>query len=62
MSSSNHVARVRLLYKSCLKLHRALPHEMKSIGDVYIKEEFRRNKTASVDQSHDFLKAWSVSI
>ena len=55
-----HVQKVRLLYKSCLKLHRGLPIHMKAIGDTYVKDEFRRHKNADPQQTQVFMEAWAV--
>lgn len=56
-----HVQKVRLLYKTCLKLHRGLPIHMKAIGDAYVKDEFRRHKAAEKAQVDVFMEAWAVS-
>jgi len=32
------------LYRRILRAHRALPHEMRSLGDDYVRAEFRRHK------------------
>jgi len=32
------------LYRALLRAHRALPFEMRSLGDNYVKSEFRRHK------------------
>jgi len=32
------------LYRALLRAHRALPFEMRSLGDGYVKSEFRRHK------------------
>lgn len=60
ISAMSHVQRVRLLYKTCLKLHRGLPLQMKAIGDSYVKDEFRRHKGANEVQTIAFMEAWSV--
>ena len=60
-SRLSHLQGVRLLYKSCLKLHRGLPLELKAIGDSYVKEEFRRHKEASPEHSKVFMQQWAVS-
>merc|ERR1712012_780394 len=55
----NHTQKVRLLYKSCLKLHRGLPLHLKAIGDTYVKDEFRRHKKADSAQTQIFMEAWA---
>ena len=32
------------LYRAVLRAHRRLPHEMRSLGDDYVKAEFRRHQ------------------
>jgi len=60
LGGMNHVQKVRLLYKTCLKLHRGLPIHLKAIGDTYVKDEFRRHKKADVQQTQIFMEAWAV--
>ncbi|KAL7417815.1 hypothetical protein BDY24DRAFT_373014 [Mrakia frigida] len=47
------------LYRRLLRSHRNLPIEMRSLGDTYIKDEFRRHKTAD-NPLHiiGFLSQW----
>ncbi|XP_006012087.1 succinate dehydrogenase assembly factor 3, mitochondrial [Latimeria chalumnae] len=52
--------RVRALYKKLLWLHRLLPLELKTLGDQYVKEEFRRNKTASPGEAKRFMIEWET--
>ncbi|XP_023328412.1 succinate dehydrogenase assembly factor 3, mitochondrial [Eurytemora carolleeae] len=59
MSQLTHVNQVRLLYKSCLKLHRGLPLHLKAIGDTYVKDEFRRHKKVEPAQAKMFMEAWA---
>ncbi|KAF6033079.1 hypothetical protein EB796_008660 [Bugula neritina] len=59
MSTLNHQQRVRLLYKSILRLHRSLPKPMKELGDSYAKEEFRRHKKANEAHTALFMKEWT---
>ncbi|XP_009451932.1 succinate dehydrogenase assembly factor 3, mitochondrial isoform X1 [Pan troglodytes] len=53
-----HVSRVRALYKRVLQLHRVLPPDLKSLGDQYVKDEFRRHKTVGSDEAQRFLQEW----
>ena len=53
---ASHVQRVRILYKSILKLHRGLPTEMKELGDQYVRDEFRRHKT--LKEADDQIKVF----
>ncbi|NP_001404649.1 succinate dehydrogenase assembly factor 3, mitochondrial isoform c precursor [Mus musculus] len=53
-----HVSRVRALYRRILLLHRALPPDLKALGDQYVKDEFRRHKTVGPGEAQRFLKEW----
>jgi hypothetical protein len=47
------------LYRTVLKLHRrALPQEMREIGDRYARSEFKAHKSANVGQVKVFAKEW----
>ncbi|KAB5517747.1 hypothetical protein PHYPO_G00170730 [Pangasianodon hypophthalmus] len=58
MASPAHVSRVRALYKRILVLHRFMPIELRVLGDQYVKDEFRRHKSASPEQVQVFMKEW----
>ncbi|MCJ8749547.1 hypothetical protein PDJAM_G00177590 [Pangasius djambal] len=58
MASPAHVSRVRALYKRILVLHRFMPIDLRSLGDQYVKDEFRRHKSASPEQVQVFMKEW----
>ena len=60
IGSLSHVQKVRLLYKSCLKLHRGLPIHLKAIGDSYVRDEFKRHKKAEAEQVKTFMEAWAT--
>ncbi len=60
MSSGSHAKNVLKLYKSLLRLHRGLPHEMRAIGDAYLRDEFRRHKGADAQHSRVFMQEWTV--
>ena len=62
LANLTHVQKVRLLYKSCLKLHRGLPLHLKAIGDTYVRDEFRRHIKADQQQVQLFMEAWAVRI
>ncbi|KAJ7322341.1 hypothetical protein JRQ81_018628 [Phrynocephalus forsythii] len=53
-----HISRVRILYRKILHLHRALPLELKALGDQYVKDEFRRHKTVGPEEAQCFLQEW----
>ncbi|GAA6075654.1 succinate dehydrogenase assembly factor 3, mitochondrial [Tachysurus ichikawai] len=58
MSSPAHVSRVRALYKRILVLHRFMPIDLRVLGDQYVKDEFRRHKSAAPEQVQCFMKEW----
>ncbi|KAA1112903.1 acetate non-utilizing protein 9 [Puccinia graminis f. sp. tritici] len=50
-----------VLYRRLLRIHRDLPVEMRSLGDLYVKDEFRRCR--SIDnpiQIIGFLSQWKL--
>ncbi|KAH7928099.1 ACN9-domain-containing protein [Leucogyrophana mollusca] len=49
------------LYRSLLRAHRRLPVEMRSLGDSYVKDEFRRHREVS-NPVHvmGFLSQWKM--
>lgn len=61
MAASAHVATVRSLYKRILVLHRFLPIDLKALGDQYVKDEFRRHKSASAEEVKRFMTEWQVN-
>lgn len=62
MSGLNHVQRVRLLYKTILRLHRGLPQELQQLGQIYVRDEFRRHKNCNAKEAQLFMVEWSVCI
>lgn len=58
MATSAHVSKVRSLYKKILVLHRFLPIDLRAIGDQYVKDEFRRHKSASPTEVKGFMTEW----
>lgn len=56
-----NVQRVRLLYKTVLRLHRGLPSELAELGTIYAKDEFKRHKKCSAKEADIFISEWSVS-
>lgn len=54
-----HHQRVRLLYKTILKLHRGLPVELQALGDQYAQDEFKRHKDAAPEQAKTFMVEWT---
>ncbi|KAL3044240.1 succinate dehydrogenase assembly factor 3, mitochondrial [Trematomus bernacchii] len=58
MAGPAHVSRVRFLYKRLLVLHRFLPIDLRALGDQYVKDEFRRHKSASPENVTSFMVEW----
>ncbi|GBP01086.1 Succinate dehydrogenase assembly factor 3, mitochondrial [Eumeta japonica] len=61
MAGVSHVSRVRQLYKLILRMHRGLPEELRSLGDAYAREEFKRHKGCSPTEANIFLKEWALT-
>lgn len=61
MSNLFHVQRVRILYKTILRLHRGLPPEIQVLGTNYVRDEFRRHKNCNEDIAIIFMNEWTVS-
>ncbi|XP_017875244.1 succinate dehydrogenase assembly factor 3, mitochondrial [Ceratina calcarata] len=59
MSSLTHVQRVRMLYKTILRLHRGLPAEIQALGTSYVQDEFRRHKNCDEVAAIIFLNEWT---
>ncbi|XP_032092661.1 succinate dehydrogenase assembly factor 3, mitochondrial [Thamnophis elegans] len=57
-SVRQHISQVRTLYKKILQLHQVLPLELKALGDQYVKDEFRRHKSISLQEAQHFLQEW----
>ncbi|XP_068218041.1 succinate dehydrogenase assembly factor 3, mitochondrial-like [Palaemon carinicauda] len=54
-----HPQRVRLLYKTILKLHRGMPLELQALGDQYARDEFKRHKDANAEHTKTFMMEWT---
>ncbi|XP_061703802.1 succinate dehydrogenase assembly factor 3, mitochondrial [Cydia pomonella] len=57
--SSEHVSRVRQLYKLIFRVHRALPAELRVMGDNYARDEFKRHKQCGPEEARIFLNEWT---
>uniref|UniRef100_A0A182JXD8 Succinate dehydrogenase assembly factor 3 n=1 Tax=Anopheles christyi TaxID=43041 RepID=A0A182JXD8_9DIPT len=55
----NHVQKVRVLYKTILRLHRGLPEALQELGNNYVREEFKRHKNCSPMESQNFMSEWA---
>ncbi|XP_064205105.1 succinate dehydrogenase assembly factor 3, mitochondrial [Anguilla rostrata] len=58
MANPAHVSKVRALYKRILQLHRFLPIDLRALGDQYVKDEFRRHKSANPAEVKSFMTEW----
>ena len=58
----NHGQKICRLYKNILKLHKGLPSEVRLVGDLYMKDEFRRHKSANEAQTYVFIREWTVRL
>ena len=48
------------LFRSILRAHRQhLPADMRALGDVYVKQEFRLHKKAKPEQATAFMHEWA---
>lgn len=59
MSGPEHIFRVRRLYKLIFRVHRALPAELRIMGDNYAREEFKRHKNCNTVEANIFLNEWT---
>ncbi|XP_053956874.1 succinate dehydrogenase assembly factor 3, mitochondrial [Anastrepha obliqua] len=55
----NHAQKVRILYKTILRLHRGLPEELRDLGDKYARDEFRRHLTCAPMEAQLFMTEWA---
>lgn len=60
-SGVQHVTKVRLLYKTILRLHQGLPEALQTLGDNYVKDEFKRHKKCNPVETAQFMMEWTVS-
>lgn len=54
----SHVRRVRILYKSILKLHRGLPIEVQELGTNYVRDEFKRHKILKIKEDEKVISGF----
>ncbi|VVC86133.1 succinate dehydrogenase assembly factor 3, mitochondrial [Leptidea sinapis] len=59
MFTVDHTLRVRRLYKLIFRVHRALPAELRVLGDNYARAEFKRHKQCNADEARIFLNEWT---
>ena len=48
------------LYARVLRAHRTLPRAMRIVGDAYVKEEFRKHRTATPAFLPAFFAEWNA--
>jgi hypothetical protein len=53
-----HPSRVRILYKSILKLHRGLPPEIQELGNQYTRDEFKRHKNLTLEKDEALINTF----
>jgi hypothetical protein len=56
--SVTHAQRVKILYKSILRLHRGLPSEMQELGTSYMRDEFKRHKNLDIKKDEQIISAF----
>lgn len=56
----NHIQKVRILYKTILKLHKGLPEELQLLGTNYVRDEFKRHKKVDSKEADIFFGEWTV--
>lgn len=59
MNNLTHVQRVRILYKTILRLHRGLPGGLKFLGDSYARDEFKKHKNCNQVEAALFMNEWA---
>ena len=52
--------KVLSLYKHLLRLHQELPTDMRGVGTMFVREEFKKHKGASAEHAQLFVKEWQV--
>nr|CAB3219754.1 protein ACN9 homolog, mitochondrial-like [Phallusia mammillata] len=58
--SLKHTSKVRQLYKVILRLHEGLPIDLKTVGDQYVKSEFRAHKNCAPEFVPEFMSQWQT--
>lgn len=57
-----HIKKVRFLYKTILRLHQELPVALQTLGNSYLKDEFKRHKNCNQAEAAQFMMEWTVSM
>ncbi len=53
-------ARGLRLFAGILRAHRALPQQMRALGDAYVREEFRKHRDAKAKFLPAFFREWDA--
>ena len=53
-------ARGLRLFAGILRAHRALPQQMRALGDAYVREEFRKHRDAKDKFLPAFFREWDA--
>ncbi|KAG5682253.1 hypothetical protein PVAND_011617 [Polypedilum vanderplanki] len=51
----NHSQKVKILYKSILKLHKGLPKELQLMGNEYVRDEFKRHSKLNIEKDQKII-------
>ncbi len=50
------------LYRRLLRLHQRLPPDFRAVGSEFVREEFRKHRTAEPQFVPQFMKEWTVRV
>jgi len=51
--------RIFSLYRRILREHSKMPHELRMLGDLYVKDEFRRHRGVEPHYVSQFVEGWT---
>ena len=60
MAGNLHKSNILSLYKIILRLHQRLPLDLKTLGDLYVKSEFKLHKNCAPDFVPQFVQQWTA--
>ena len=60
MAGNVHARNVLSLYKVILRLHERLPLDLKTLGDLYVKSEFKQHKNCAAELVPQFMQQWTA--
>jgi hypothetical protein len=59
---AGHHQAVLRLYRAILRTHRKrMPHDLRLLGDAYVRDEFHAHRNVQPDQAIKFLRSWTVT-